>query len=89
LAASDISHHNVGEWLAVEATLEQAESLLRTKFRIYQNLKYRLPGKLRTWQYSIPATLYDYTQMIQQTEDPSLKGLSGIQIQMASSHGVM
>ena len=98
LAASNISHCDVGEWLTVETTLEKAESLLRTKFRVCRNLKYRLPGKLRTGQYSVPVTLYNHIQMMQpalfgfhqQTEEePSLKGLSGIQIQMASSHCVM
>jgi tripeptidyl-peptidase I len=87
-AASSISHHNVvnnGKWLTAKTIVEQAESLLRAKFRVYKNLKSYLPRKLQTLQYSVPATLYDHIQMIQPTtffgfhqqtdEDHSLKGI--------------
>jgi len=54
------------DWIFVDATVAEAESLLSTKYQVYQH-EGSQSTTVRTTEYSLPAHLHDHVQMIQPT----------------------
>ncbi|KAI9755282.1 MAG: Phospholipase D1 [Chaenotheca gracillima] len=55
-----------GEWVNFNASVSQAEKMLDTKFYWYQN-SINQAERIRTLEYSVPASLHQYIDMIQPT----------------------
>lgn len=56
-----------GEWVNFVATIEQADAMLNTKFRFYQNQNRRTVIKIRTLKYSLPKDLFEHVDLVQPT----------------------
>ncbi|KAL1621006.1 Tripeptidyl-peptidase sed2 [Neofusicoccum ribis] len=70
LEASGVASEDIeddGEWINFVATVSQAEEMMATKFNIYRSEIRKNIQKVRTLEYSIPAELHDYINMIQPT----------------------
>jgi tripeptidyl-peptidase-1 len=70
LKASGVQRADIqddGEWLNFVATIAQAESMMDTKFALYQNDNKKTLIKTRTLHYSLPKELLRYIDMIQPT----------------------
>lgn len=70
LEASGIQSDDIeddGEWINFVATVSQAEKMMDTKFNVFRSEIRTNIQKIRTLEYSIPAELHDYINMIQPT----------------------
>ena len=56
-----------GDWVNINTTIGQAETLLHTKFDFFHHVDETVQPRIRTLQYSIPQHLHRHIQMIQPT----------------------